>query len=79
MIGADELLGIVARGRSLSRSAQVLWMLAAFEASEGRPFPSVPTLAGVLGLAERRVYDLLAELVACGELVEVERGAWKLP
>jgi DNA-binding transcriptional regulator YhcF (GntR family) len=70
------VLGIVSRGRSLSARAQILHMVALDRVEQGDPFPSIPQLAGALGLRERRVADLLAELVAAGEIVKVGRGVW---
>ena len=79
-VGYDmtDFLDIVSRGRSISRTAQVLYMLAAREAAESRPWPTVPQLAGMLGVRERRVEQCLAELVAAGELVKVSPGVWAL-
>lgn len=74
----DELLAIVWRGRSISHSAKLAYMLGLREVSEGRAFPSVPTMAGWLDMTERRVRGVYAELVECGELVKVEPNVWAI-
>jgi hypothetical protein len=74
----DELLGIIWRGRELSPNAKIAYMLGLKAVRDGEPFPSVPVLAGLLGVTERRVEQMLAELVALGELVKVDRGLWAL-
>lgn len=76
MINADDLRGIMSRRREVSPRAQLLYLLVLDEAREGRPFPSIGTLAGALGVTERRVYMMLAELVDAGELVLLAPGEW---
>ena len=76
MITSSDLHGIASRTREISPRSQLLYLLALDELREGRPFPSVATLAGALGVSERSVRMLLAELVACGEVVKISPGDW---
>jgi hypothetical protein len=70
MITSSDLRGIISRRHEIPPRAQLLYLLVIDDLSDGRPFPSVATLAGTLGVTERSVYMLLADLVACGELPE---------
>jgi hypothetical protein len=76
MLTQDDVKTIMARRRSISPRSQLLFLFVLDEVREGRPFPSVGTMQGVLGVTKRSVYLLLAELVDAGELVLTVPGGW---
>jgi hypothetical protein len=76
MLTSADVRGIMSRRREISPRAQLLYLLVLDDVRDGKPFPSIATLAGTLGCTERAVYFRLAELVDCGELVLLARGVW---
>jgi hypothetical protein len=76
MLTSADVRGITSRRREIAPRSQLLYLLALDDVREGKPFPSIATLAGRIGCSERAVYSRLAELVDCGELVLLGRGEW---
>jgi len=74
-VSAEAVTVVLHHSQAQGTSKLVLWGIANHHSDQGA-WPAVATLAKYAGITERRVQQIIRELVALGELYVEQQGGW---